>query len=455
MQKSEVEKINTEGKEEESFQRMEVCFGKEKEEHNHRKVKNSVRTSKYTWITWAPLSLLYQFTRAANIYFLWISILTCMPFSPKAPASMIGTFSGVLIFTMFKELFEDYYRMKSDKQINNTKTHIYNYDKKDFEQVTWKDVKQGDIIKVQKDESFPADILFLHSKTDVIFVDTMNLDGETNLKPKVLASREMVDIIKNDEDSKGNDESELPKFDLSKIHELKGNIECEFPNENLEQWDANLNLDHGDKKPTNLKINNILLRGCLLRNTEFVLGVVVYMGKETKIMKNAKKAPRKVSNLMKMMNYMLYTVFIFQLLIISIFATISVIWISEAGKKYDYLDMTDKSVGIGTWFIQLLTYWVAYSHMIPISLYVIIEVLKLVQSYLVKWDDQMYDKETDQFAECRNSDLVEELGQIDFIFSDKTGTLTCNKMIFKRCSVDGKVFSTDDSDQNEGQSTST
>ena len=146
---------------------------------------------------------------------------------------------------------------------------------------------------------------------------------------------------------------------------------------------------------------------------------------------------------------MLYTVFAFQLVIISIFATISVIWISQKGNKYEYLDMTSKSIGVGTWFIQLLTYWVAYSHMIPISLYVIIEVLKLVQSNLVKWDDKMYDEETKQSAECRNSDLVEELGQIDFIFSDKTGTLTCNKMIFKRCSVGGKVFSTDDSDEED------
>ena len=75
-------------------------------------LSNKIRTSKYTVATWAPKSLLWQFRRAANIYFLIISILTAFPFSPKNPISMIATFAFVLIFTMFKELYEDYFRHK-------------------------------------------------------------------------------------------------------------------------------------------------------------------------------------------------------------------------------------------------------------------------------------------------------------------------------------------------------
>lgn len=93
-----------------------------------------------------------------------------------------------------------------------------------------------------------------------------------------------------------------------------------------------------------------------------------------------------------------------------------------------------------TWFLNLLTFQVAYSHLIPISLYVIIEMLKLSQAYLIGKDAQMYDKETQQYGLCRNSDLIEELGQIDFVFSDKTGTLTQNKMIFKKCSINNVVY---------------
>ena len=168
-------------------------------------------------------------------------------------------------------------------------------------------------------------------------------------------------------------------------------------------------------------------------------------------MKNAKKPPHKVSNLMRMMNYMLYTVFLFQISIILLFASLSTVWIEKSGKNYEYLDMDSDDVSASQWFINLLTYWVAYSHMIPISLYVIIEVLKLVQSYLIKWDDDMYDKHSGKQAECRNSDLIEELGQVDFIFSDKTGTLTCNKMIFKKCHIKGVNYTFDPFLVPEGQ----
>ena len=71
--------------------------------------------------------------------------------------------------------------------------------------------------------------------------------------------------------------------------------------------------------------------------------------------------------------------------------------------------------------------------MIPISLYVIIEMLKLLQRVLINRDVRMFFVEDMQYALCRNSDLIEELGQVEFVFSDKTGTLTQNVMEFKKC----------------------
>lgn len=115
---------------------------------------------------------------------------------------------------------------------------------------------------------------------------------------------------------------------------------------------------------------------------------------------------------------------------IAIYATLSYLWQTDNAASHYYLEL-DSTVNAGTWFIQLLTYWVAYSHLIPISLYVGLEVLKLGLSMQINGDYGLYDAETGQFAKVRNSDLIEELGQVSFVFSDKTGTLTCNKMDFK------------------------
>ena len=126
----------------------------------------------------------------------------------------------------------------------------------------------------------------------------------------------------------------------------------------------------------------MLLRGCFLRNIEFCVGLVIYVGGETKIMKNAKKPPKKVSAIMTMMNYMLYSVFAFQFLLITLYASVSLSWNKLVGQQAKYLNLQGGVSGL-TAIFNLLTFWVAYSHLIPISLYVIIEMLKLSQGYLI------------------------------------------------------------------------
>lgn len=68
--------------------------------------RNEVQTTKYNLITWAPKSLMLQFLRAANIYFLIITVLTSLSFSPKKPESQILTFCTVLLFSMIKDAYE-------------------------------------------------------------------------------------------------------------------------------------------------------------------------------------------------------------------------------------------------------------------------------------------------------------------------------------------------------------
>ena len=185
-----IEKLNlTEiGSEVEEKGLIPINFGSDEKirKNKSRRMTNKVRTTKYTWLSWAPLSLLMQFRRAANIYFLIISILTLMPFSPKTPASMIGTFTFVLFVTMLKEALENYFRYKSDKEANNRVCMAYNYNQKKFVETKWKDIRVGDLIIVDKEGKFPVDMLLMVTPNPdgLVFVDTSNLDGETNLKDK-------------------------------------------------------------------------------------------------------------------------------------------------------------------------------------------------------------------------------------------------------------------------------
>lgn len=379
---------------------------------------NEVKTSKYTLLTWAPLSLILQFRRAANVYFLIISILTAMPFSPKSPLSMAGTFGAVLVFTMLKEAYEDYSRHKQDNKIN--RAHVKRLKGNTIEVIESRFVQVGDILEFHDGDSFPADLVLLSSSHDqgLAFINTMNLDGETNLKERVALKT-----------TKGFNTPD-------RLESLQGIIKCDHPSMALHKWNCKALIGETWEPMGMLQL---LLRGCVLKNTDRAYGLVVYTGADTKIVMNSKKPPSKVSNVMKMMNKILYTVFGFQAFICLLFGGLSVNWQDTHAKDHSYLDL-DEEVGAGTYFIKALTFLVAYSHLIPISLYVTLEVVKLALGYLIKNDIDMYYEADDRPANVRTSDLIEELGQVEFVFSDKTGTLTCNVMEFKRCFIKETVY---------------
>ncbi len=120
---------------------------------------------------------------------------------------------------------------------------------------------------------------------------------------------------------------------------------CDEPNASLEVWDGNIISQQIDRT-TNCNVKNLLLRGCTLKNTDYCYGIVIYVGLETKIFKNAKKPPRKVSNLMKLMNMMLYTVFLFQIMIILAFAALSMMWTSQNALYHTYLKLDANVTGV-------------------------------------------------------------------------------------------------------------
>ena len=386
---------------------------------------------RYNIFTFFPKCIFLQFRRAANIYFLAICILTNLSFSPKNPISMMGTFAFIIFCSLVKECYEDLNRFNSDQEMNRKQAWILNPFSKKFEQKNCEEILVGDIIKININEDISSDILLIRSSFDtgLCFVDTMNLDGETNLKEKLCPA-------------------DTRKFSDNQVWNMSGEITCEKPNENLEKLDLSVIFENiSNKKSILCGTKQILLKGSKLKNTEIVYGIVIYTGHSTKIMKNAKNPPNKESNIMKVMNKLLYSVFIFELLLCVIYSILFVIWQKNTGQYLEYIKLYDsnfnkiaKSYDFGSFFIEILTFIVSYSHLIPISLYVALEIVKIAQSQLIYYDSKMEDPITNLPANARTSDLIEELGQVEFIFSDKTGTLTRNEMEFRKCFVNFKIY---------------
>lgn len=145
-------------------------------------------------MTFLPKSLLLQFARYANIYFLCIAIIQSIPvLSPLSPFSAIAPLVFVLGLSMGREGWEDYGRHISDAEVNSTPAVILK--NRGAENSTWADICVGDYIIVKKDESFPADLIILGSSIEsgVCYIETSSLDGEKNLKPKsaILESQRM------------------------------------------------------------------------------------------------------------------------------------------------------------------------------------------------------------------------------------------------------------------------
>ncbi|XP_054822485.1 putative phospholipid-transporting ATPase 9 [Prosopis cineraria] len=413
------------------FSRIVYCNDPERAEESLINYgDNYVRTTKYTLVSFLPKSLFEQFRRVANFFFLLCAILAFFPVSPyNSPFSSVFPLTFVVALTMAKEIIEDWRRKKQDIEMNNRKVKVHRGG--DFESTKWRDLKVGDVVKVEKDEFFPADLILLSSSYDdaICYVETTNLDGETNLKLK----QALEETSKLQED---------PSF-----QDFKATIACEDPNANLYTFIGTMELG-GQQYP--LTPQQLLLRDSKLRNTDFIYGVVIFTGHDTKVMQNSTEPPSKRSNIERRMDKIVYFLFCLLFVIAFIGSVFFGIYTSEDlqnGKMTRWYLRPDettifydpKRAAIAA-MLHFLTFLMLYGYFIPISLYVSIEIVKVLQSFFINQDLHMYYEEADKPAHARTSNLNEELGQVDTILSDKTGTLTCNSMEFIKCSIAGVTY---------------
>ncbi|XP_063979649.1 phospholipid-transporting ATPase VA isoform X1 [Diachasmimorpha longicaudata] len=392
---------------------------------------NRVRTTKYTALTFLPRNLMEQFHRVANLYFIFIVLLNWVPvinaFGKEIAMIPVLFVLGV---TALKDFFEDRRRYASDQRVNNSTCRVYLSEVDRYAKVPWKDVKVGDLVHLSNNEVVPADILLLRSSDPQGFalLDTCNLDGETNLKQRQVV-RGFLDL--------------QDTFQPSKFRSV---VEVDRPSTKIYRFYGAVVHPNGARVPVTTE--NLLLRECLLKNTDFVEGIVVYAGHETKAMLNNGGPRYKRSRLERQMNLDIVWCVVILVVLCIVGAAGTKFWLSTftTDAPVPFLPSFKEPIYEG-----MLTFWtfvIILQVMIPLSLYVTMEMAKVGQVYHIGHDTSLFDPETGRKAECRALNITEELGQIQYVFSDKTGTLTENKMIFRRCTVGGQDYGHRGEDEN-------
>jgi phospholipid-translocating ATPase len=479
--------------------------GKPKKEHVYP--TNQVISSKYTIITFLPRNLLEQFRRIANIFFAFIAILQFFPeFSTISPGLVVVPILIVLSITAIKDGYEDIKRHQSDRHVNHSQARVLaggdwvnpnmngkksrtfvrgiiprqrpkrkdveadaatkqdpdiEYDHMDsmeegehhmfghtgenprphWHKTMWEDIRVGDFVKIMDNEPIPADILICATSEEdnVAFVETKNLDGETNLK-----SRNACPAL-TDLHTAADCVSKLNAF----------SVECDRPDTNMYRFNATVTRN-GGKSPVD--VQTVLLRGTVLRNTGWVVGVVLFTGVDTKIVLNSGGTPSKRSRVERQINPQVLA----NLALLAIMAVVcgiadSKIEAAQYPEGAPWLYGDDESSdnpkinGLITWAFALIT----FQNIVPISLYISIEFVKTCQALFIYFDYDIFYAEKNQPTIARSYNLSDDLGQIEYIFSDKTGTLTQNSMVFRECSIAGTVYHGDPEDEDIKKTTGT
>ncbi|XP_077387732.1 phospholipid-transporting ATPase 11C isoform X2 [Festucalex cinctus] len=381
---------------------------------------NRIVSSKYTVWNFLPKNLFEQFRRIANFYFLIIFLVQVIVDTPTSPVTSGLPLFFVITVTAIKQGYEDWLRHKADNEVNKYPVTVLENGlrlRKESEKI-----KVGDVLEVEEDETFPCDLILLTSSRDddTCFVTTASLDGESNHKTHYT----VPDIEKD-------------------LECLSATLECEQPQPDLYKFVGRMHIYKSNQEPAvrSLGPENLLLKGATLKNTQKVCGVAIYTGMETKMALNYQGKSQKRSAVEKSINAFLLVYLCILVSKALVCTTLKYVWQSKPGQDEPwYNEKTQKERDTNVYlkmFTDFLSFMVLFNFIIPVSMYVTVEMQKFLGSFFITWDKDFFDPEIKEGALVNTSDLNEELGQVEYVFTDKTGTLTQNNMEFIECCIDG------------------
>lgn len=370
---------------------------------------NVIRNQKYNFFSFIPMVLFEQFKFFLNLYFL---VMATSQFIPELRIGNLYTYWGPLGFvigvTMMREAIDDVRRRQRDKEVNNQK-----YKKLTFHgvsrTVSSASIKVGDLIYVEKDQRVPADMLFLRTTetTGTCFLRTDQLDGETDWKLRLAVPA--TQKLERDEDLLTMDATVYAEKPQKDIHNFIGNF-TKF---------SDL-TEHDTDTEESLGIENAIWAGTVVASGR-LMGLVIYTGAETRsVMNNA--APRsKVGLLDLQINNLTKLLFV-------------------AVVGLTVVMMCLKGFG-GPWYRYFFRFLLLFSYVIPISLRMNLDVGKAFYSWVIQRDNEIAG------TVVRTTTIPEELGRINYLLTDKTGTLTQNEMVFKILHLGTVAYGTDTFDE--------
>lgn len=372
---------------------------------------NKINNQKFNFWTFFPLVLYEQFSIFLNLIYL---ILACSQFLPDLRVGALYTYWGPLAFvlcvTFIREAVDDIRRLLRDREVNQT---VYAKLVRNGQvRVTSADIKVGDLIYLDKDQRVPADMVLLWTsdRNGSCFIRTDQLDGETDWKLRHAVPPTISFVNTSGQPSSLFDMQAIVNAEAPcrSIHSFEGTFErtdiSPMDNVSLDHAQVSLNLEH------TLWSNTVLATGS-------AIGLVIYTGEETRAVMNSSRVRTKMGKIDREINNIIKLLFVLVVLLA---------FVMVALKGFT-----------GAWYKYWWRFMVLFSYIIPLALRVNMDLAKIVYAFMVVRDTGLPN------CMVRNTTIPEELGRIQYLMSDKTGTLTQNEMVFKKLHLGTVSFASD------------